>query len=78
VTVYALPPFIIYKGKNYLSGWYEEENIPSDWVLGVSNNGWTNNILGLEWLKHFNAHIKDRCKGAYRLLILDGYESYQL
>jgi hypothetical protein len=76
-TGHALPPFIIYKGKNHLSGWYEEENIPSDWVLGVSDNGWTNNTLGLDWLKHFDAHTKHQCKGAYRLLILDGHESHQ-
>lgn len=76
-TGYALPPFIIYKGKNHLSGWYEEAGIPSTWVIGVSDNGWTNNALGFEWLKHFNAHTKDRCKGAYRLLILDGHESHQ-
>jgi hypothetical protein len=33
-------------------------------------------VLGLEWLKHFNAHIKTRQVGVYRLLILDGYKSH--
>jgi hypothetical protein len=42
----------------------------------VSKNGWTNNALGLEWLKHFDAHTKTRKVGVYRLLILDGYKSY--
>ncbi|KAH5056627.1 hypothetical protein HBH95_250220 [Parastagonospora nodorum] len=27
-------------------------------------------------LKHFNKHTKRRVIGAYRLLIIDGYESY--
>jgi hypothetical protein len=42
----------------------------------VSENGWTNNTLALEWLKHFDTHTKARQVGAYRLLILDGHESH--
>ena len=33
-------------------------------------------MLGLEWLKHFDAHTKTRQVGGYRLLILDGHESH--
>jgi hypothetical protein len=73
---YAIPPFIIYKGRVHISAWYEETNIPYDWKLSVSDNGWTNNVLGLKWLKHFDAHTKSRQKGSYRLLILDGHESH--
>jgi hypothetical protein len=70
------PPFIIYKGRVHISAWYEEASIPRNWKLSVSENGWTNNALGLEWLKHFNAHTKTRQVGVYRLLILDGHESH--
>jgi hypothetical protein len=73
---YATPPFIIYKGRIHISAWYEEADIPRDWKLSVSENGWTNNALGLEWLKHFDRHTKARQVGAYRLLILDGHESH--
>ncbi|KAH5617394.1 hypothetical protein HBI81_261120 [Parastagonospora nodorum] len=73
---YATPPFIIYKGRVHISAWYEEASIPRNWKLSVSENGWTNNALGLEWLKHFDAHTKARQMGAYRLLILDGHESH--
>jgi len=73
---YAIPPFIIYKGIVHISAWYEEEDIPYDWKLSVSTNGWTTNALGLEWLKHFDQHTKARQKGSYRLLILDGHESH--
>ena len=73
---YATPPFIIYKGRVHISAWYEETDIPHDWKLSVSDNGWTNNALGLEWLKHFNTHTKTRQVGGYRLLILDGHESH--
>ena len=73
---YAIPPFIIYKGRVHISAWYEETEIPHNWKLSVSENGWTNNALGLEWLKHFDAHTKTRQVGRYRLLILDGHESH--
>jgi len=73
---YAIPPFIIYKGRVHISAWYEETSIPYDWKLSVSDNGWTNNALGLAWLKHFDQHTKARQKGSYRLLILDGHKSH--
>ena len=44
---YAIPPFIIYKRRVHISAWYEEADIPYDWKLSVSENGWTNNELGL-------------------------------
>ena len=45
---YATPPFIIYKGRVHISAWYEEADIPYDWKISVSENGWANNALGLE------------------------------
>jgi DDE superfamily endonuclease len=73
---YTTPPFIIYKGRVHISAWYEEADIPYDWKLSVSENGWTNNALGLKWLKHFDEHTKTRQVGSYRLLILNGHESH--
>ena len=73
---WAIPPFIIFQGKHHLSAWYKEGNLPQDWVIAVSENGWTTNELGLEWLKHFDKHTKRRVVGSHRLLILDGHESH--
>jgi hypothetical protein len=72
---WSIPPFLIFAGQYHLSAWYEED-IPRDWAIGVSDNGWTNNELGVEWLKHFNAHTKTRVIGARRLLVLDGHKSH--
>lgn len=44
---WAIPPFIIYAGKNHISTWYVDASIPRDWVIAVSDNGWTNNELGI-------------------------------
>jgi hypothetical protein len=73
---YTTLPFIIYKGRVYISAWYEEVDILYNWKLSVSENSWTNNVLSLEWLKYFNVHIKTRQVGVYQLLILDSHESY--
>ena len=72
---WAVPPFLIFTSTYHLSAWYQEE-LPLDWVLAVSNNGWTTNVLGIDWLRHFNAYTEARTVGRYRLLTLDGHESH--
>ncbi|EKG09388.1 DDE superfamily endonuclease CENP-B-like protein [Macrophomina phaseolina MS6] len=73
---WAVPPFTIFAGKNHINTWYEDTSGMEDWVIAVSSNGWTINELGVAWLKHFNAHTKSRTVAVYRLLIIDGHESY--
>jgi hypothetical protein len=47
------PLFAILAGKTHLvDNWSNLK--ASDACLAVSDNGWTNNELGLKWLKHFN------------------------
>lgn len=72
----SIPPFIILAGKNHLQSWYRDSPLPSDWVVALSDNGWTTNELGLEWIKHFEKHTRTRTKGPRRLLVLDGHESH--
>jgi hypothetical protein len=69
-----IPPFVIFAGKVLINIWFE--NLPADWVLEVSPNGWTNNKLALAWLDHFEEHSKKHTVGGYRLLIIDGHESH--
>lgn len=71
----AIPPFVILAGKVHQRGWYRD--LPADWVVAGSDNGWTSDQLGLEWIKHFNAHTESHTKGTYRLLLLlDGNSSH--
>jgi hypothetical protein len=72
----SIAPFIINAGQYHLANWYRECNLPGDWVIATSQNGWTNNQLGLKWLKHFNRSTTNRSTGPYRLLILNGHESH--
>jgi hypothetical protein len=74
---WAIPPFIIVTSKKHLRNWYEGSNLPADWAIAMTKNGWANNEIGFEWLNHFNEHTINRSVGTYRLLILDGHESHQ-
>lgn len=69
-----IPPFVVFAGKVLINTWFED--LPRDWVLEVSPNGWTNNQLALAWLDHFDTHSKQRTVGGYTLLIIDGHESH--
>ncbi|KAJ3539787.1 hypothetical protein NM208_g5347 [Fusarium decemcellulare] len=72
----AIQPFIIGAGQYHLANWYQESNLPGDWVIATTQNGWTDNETGLEWLKHFDRCTAKRSNSRYRLLILDGHESH--
>jgi hypothetical protein len=72
---YALPPCVIFQGKVYIEGWFD--NLPGDWRIEVSKNGWTTDEIGLRWLqKLFIPSTNSRVRGRYRLLILDGHGSH--
>ncbi|APA14250.1 hypothetical protein SS1G_11952 [Sclerotinia sclerotiorum 1980 UF-70] len=73
----TIPPFLVVQGQVHLSNWYTETNLPAEWAIKPTSNGWTNNETGLEWLKHFDKHTKNRRKGKYRMLVLDGHESHE-
>jgi hypothetical protein len=73
---WAVPPFIVFKGKWHLASWYEKEHFPTNWRVAVSENGWTTNEVTLEWLKHFEKFTRTKTVGGYRLLVLDGHESH--
>jgi hypothetical protein len=73
---WTVPPFVIVAGKNHLASWYQNSGFPPDWVITVTDNGWTTNEKGMDWIQHFEKHTKARTIGGYRLLILDGHESH--
>jgi len=73
---WALPPFVILEGKVHLQYWYQQQDLPLDWTIAVSDNGWTNDALGFHFIQHFDKWTKYRTMGTHRLLILDGHGSY--
>ncbi|ESZ98945.1 hypothetical protein SBOR_0603 [Sclerotinia borealis F-4128] len=73
----TIPPFLVVQGQYHLSNWYTETDLPANWVIKPTSNGWTNNEIGLEWIKHFDKHTIYRRTGKYRMLVLDGHESHE-
>ena len=72
---WSLPPQIIFAAVNHQSLWYHD--LPENYVLSVSKNGWTTDELGIEWLKKvFEPNTALWTIGGYRLLILDGHGSH--
>jgi hypothetical protein len=55
-TGWAIQPFIVVAGQSHLQNWYQDCNLPSDWVITTAQNSWTNNETGIEWLKHFDRY----------------------
>ncbi|KAF5715316.1 hypothetical protein FMUND_6914 [Fusarium mundagurra] len=43
----AIPLFIIGSVQYHLANWYRENNLPGDWAIATSQNGWTDNEMGL-------------------------------
>ena len=50
----VLPPCIVWKGKCHVEGRYSKDREKIGTLYATSPNGWTDNELGLEWMKvHF-------------------------
>ena len=47
-----LPPFFVVQGANHLAHWYSQTNLPGNWVIKTTSNGWIDNETGLEWMMH--------------------------
>lgn len=76
----ALSPGLIYQATtgNIQDSWLQDFDPQLHKAFFASSpSGWTNNQLGLQWLKNiFDRETKGKARRAYRLLILDGHGSH--
>jgi len=72
----VIPPYVVAAGKIHLESWYRNSPFPPEWIVDLSDTGWTNNRIGLDWIKHFDKYSRLRTTGRKRLLVLDGHESH--
>jgi hypothetical protein len=70
-----VPAYIIFKGAYHLRGYFPR-TLDGSIEFARSPTGFTNNRLGLQYLKHFIKHCPPSRTGAYRILIFDGHGSY--
>ncbi len=74
---WRMPPMLIFAGKVHIDIWYRENpHMPRDWAIELSDNGWTNDEIGMKWIQHFDKHTRHRSDGRKRLLVLDGHGSH--
>lgn len=67
----VLSPWVIFKAKKQLKAWFKD--FPNSHIC-ISDRGWTNNELCLEWLKEcFKLETRSRQRGEYRMLLFDGH-----
>ena len=72
----VLPPLVISKGAYHQWGWYDNTT-PTDWIIGISPKGWTDETLCLEWLQRiFEEQYTKPQNKQYRLLLVDGHDSH--
>jgi DDE superfamily endonuclease len=73
----ALPPALIYQGalNDLQSSWIDDLNERDQAYFTASSNKWTNNELGLTWLRRFDQDTQHK-GNRRRLLIVNGHSSH--
>ena len=57
--------------------WVQSQKIPGNWRFSASENEWTSNMHGLEWLRYcFDSDTRAKADEGFRLLILNGHGSH--
>ena len=77
-TANRLPAFYIYAGKAHYTDRHKEGNgLDPDTVYAYTDNGWTKNFIGLEWLQnHFGKFASPSAPGRTRPLLCDNHSSH--
>lgn len=75
VNGFSVPSFVIFQGQRIQESWVNTQ-MDKRTVIRVSNNGWTDREIALEWVQHFDQYTKTQIHAKYRLLILDGHTSH--
>src|ERR1700761_1134398 len=71
-----IPPMIIVQGKHIMLDWWTQ-NIDPDLVCYASENGFTSNLLCIEFLKHFIKHTKSGPDSEWKFLLMDNHGSHE-
>jgi hypothetical protein len=71
----SIRPLVVFKGANLQSSWFATDEVP-DWHYTTSENGWTSNNIGLQWLRNVFIPESRRDNSRTRLLIVDGHGSH--
>lgn len=75
-----IPPALIYQSKSgdVQDSWLEDFDSKRQLAyFASSKKGWSNGVLGLQWLQHvFDHNTRQKAARSQRLLIIDGHSSH--
>jgi len=72
-----LPAFYIYAGTAHYKRWHQNSDIDLETVFAYTDNGWTKDYVGYEWLQnHFGKFATPSKPGKTRLLLCDNHSSH--
>ncbi len=71
----TIPPMLLISGVNILHKWCQNNNLDGETLIGTTETGYANDDTALNWLQHFIDHTQNKRRGAWLLLIIDGYGS---
>src|SRR5436305_14373594 len=63
-------------GKRFMESWFHD-NFNGDELLLLSETGYTNEEVTIEWLKHFIKHTSAGPKQPWKILLMDGHRTYE-
>jgi DDE superfamily endonuclease len=71
-----IPPNIIINGKRRMDNWFNT-NLDPETIINISDTGYTNNWIGVDFLKHFIKHTKSSSTSRYKMLLFNSAESHE-
>jgi hypothetical protein len=71
----AIPPVLVIPGKVHMDSWYHE-NLHGTELILLSESGFTNDQLAMEWLEHFITHTESTPSSTTKLLLVDSHLSH--
>jgi hypothetical protein len=71
-----IPPVIIVQGKYHMESWYGPGGLTSNELVLLSENGYTSDVLGVRFMKHFIEHTQAGPDQSWKLLLMDNHNSH--
>lgn len=66
---------LVIAAKQHKSSWFQ--SLHDTTLVGIADNVYLKDDLMVTWIAHFKKHSQRSQRGAWRLLLLDGYGSHR-
>ncbi len=72
----VIPAFIILAAKQHQGHWYRFRELYRDTAIRVTETGYSNDKIAMDWIQHFEKHSAGKQKGIGRFFILEDHGSH--